>query len=223
MSLAECTARSMRPSEQRFLDLLGEQALAAHLRQRPVLDRVAGGADDNELDRRLDRPPAPRPAARARCAPAPAPAGCRACRCARGRWIASYDLSMLRASFSAPVRVKGRPGERNDRPRHRDDLRRDRRGGGRAFRGRPRQDPVQCRAQPGRANTPLSAAWCPRSPPAPMSRRSTSSSPSAMSEAERTYDDHRRRRRRRRPGPDRRRHRRADHGEGDRAGQARSR
>ena len=42
--------------EQRFLDLLGEQALAADLRQRPVLDGVAGGADDDELDRRLVHP-----------------------------------------------------------------------------------------------------------------------------------------------------------------------
>ena len=39
--------------EQRLLDLLGEQALAADLGQRAVLDRVAGGADDDELDRVL--------------------------------------------------------------------------------------------------------------------------------------------------------------------------
>src|SRR5262245_55779057 len=35
---------------ERLLDLLGEQALAAGLRQRPVADHVAGGADDLELD-----------------------------------------------------------------------------------------------------------------------------------------------------------------------------
>ena len=50
MSLEECTARSMRRVEQRLLDLLGEQALAAGLGQRPVLDAVAGGADHLELD-----------------------------------------------------------------------------------------------------------------------------------------------------------------------------
>ena len=37
--------------EQRLLDLLGEQALAADLRERPVLDHVAGGADRHDRDR----------------------------------------------------------------------------------------------------------------------------------------------------------------------------
>ena len=36
--------------QQRLLDLLGEQPLAAGLGERPVLDRVAGGADDLDLD-----------------------------------------------------------------------------------------------------------------------------------------------------------------------------
>ena len=36
--------------DERLLDLLGEQALAAGLRQRPVADDVAAGADDLELD-----------------------------------------------------------------------------------------------------------------------------------------------------------------------------
>src|SRR5260370_371233 len=35
---------------ERLLDLLGEETLAAGLRQRPVADHVAGGADDLELD-----------------------------------------------------------------------------------------------------------------------------------------------------------------------------
>ena len=39
-----------RAGEQRLLDLLGEQALAAGLRQRPVLDAVAGGADHLDRD-----------------------------------------------------------------------------------------------------------------------------------------------------------------------------
>ncbi len=40
------------PLEQRLLDLLGEQALAADLGERAVLHRVAGGLDDDDLDRR---------------------------------------------------------------------------------------------------------------------------------------------------------------------------
>lgn len=36
--------------QQRFVDLLGEQALAADLQQRSVLDAIARGADDHELD-----------------------------------------------------------------------------------------------------------------------------------------------------------------------------
>ena len=36
--------------QQRFLDLLDEQALAAGLGQRPVLDGVAGGLDGHDLD-----------------------------------------------------------------------------------------------------------------------------------------------------------------------------
>ena len=49
MSFIECTAQSMRPVEQRLLDLLGEQALAADLRQRAILHRVAGGLDDGTI------------------------------------------------------------------------------------------------------------------------------------------------------------------------------
>ena len=39
-----------RAGQQRLLDLLGEQALAAGVRQRPVLDRVAAGADGLDFD-----------------------------------------------------------------------------------------------------------------------------------------------------------------------------
>ena len=39
------------PRQQRLLDLLDEQALAAGFGQRPVLDRVAGGPDHHDLDR----------------------------------------------------------------------------------------------------------------------------------------------------------------------------
>ena len=48
MSFMECTAMSISPVEQRLLDLLGEQALAADLGERPVLDAVAGGADHHD-------------------------------------------------------------------------------------------------------------------------------------------------------------------------------
>ena len=53
--------------EQRLLDLLGEQALAAGFGQRPVLDAVAAGADRHDLDRVRHRAHAPPPAARASC------------------------------------------------------------------------------------------------------------------------------------------------------------
>ena len=42
--------------EQGFLDFLGEKPLAAFLGQRPVLDGIAGGAYDGELDRLLVDP-----------------------------------------------------------------------------------------------------------------------------------------------------------------------
>ena len=41
-----------RTGDKRVLDLLGEQALAAGLRQRPVLDAVAAGADHLDCDLR---------------------------------------------------------------------------------------------------------------------------------------------------------------------------
>ena len=50
------------PAVQGLLDLLGEQALATDLGERPVLDRVAGGADDADL--RSARPGPPWAAAR---------------------------------------------------------------------------------------------------------------------------------------------------------------
>ena len=41
----------MRAVAQRLLDLLGEQALAAGLGERAVLDDVAGGLDHRDRDR----------------------------------------------------------------------------------------------------------------------------------------------------------------------------
>ena len=82
--LGECTAKSIRPSQQRVLDFLGEQALAAGLRQRPVLDRVAGGLDDHDLDARRAR--------RARAAHAPPASACAYQAC-----LVSASLLPLRA------------------------------------------------------------------------------------------------------------------------------
>ena len=50
-SFIECTARSMLPLEQRGLDLLAEQALAAELGERPVGHPIAGRADHHDLER----------------------------------------------------------------------------------------------------------------------------------------------------------------------------
>ncbi len=49
-SFDECTARSMATREQRLLDFFGEQPLAAGVGERPILDHVAGCADDIDLD-----------------------------------------------------------------------------------------------------------------------------------------------------------------------------
>ena len=64
MSFMECTASVDLAGEQRLLDLLGKETLAAGLRQRPVGDAVAGRLDD---DRARTRPrPSPCAAARRR-------------------------------------------------------------------------------------------------------------------------------------------------------------
>ena len=58
MSFAECTATSMRPLEQRLLELLDEDPAGADLAERARAVAVAGRRDRNERD--LD----PRPAQR---------------------------------------------------------------------------------------------------------------------------------------------------------------
>ena len=45
-----------RAVEQRLLDLLGEQSLAAGFGERPVENLVAGSADGDELDLRREKP-----------------------------------------------------------------------------------------------------------------------------------------------------------------------
>src|SRR3546814_16063032 len=47
--------RSDRAGDERFLDLLGEEALAADLRQRAILDAVTGRLDDDDGNRLLGR------------------------------------------------------------------------------------------------------------------------------------------------------------------------
>ena len=79
-------------------------------------------------------------------------------------------------------------------------------------------DPVQRGALADRGACPLMAAWCRRSPRAPMSICSTASSSRAMKEAGVGFDATVGGRGRRRARPDRRRHRRPHHGEGDRDG-----
>ena len=56
MSFAECTATSIRPLEQRLLELLDEDAALADLAERPRPVAVAGGRDRHERD--LDPGPA---------------------------------------------------------------------------------------------------------------------------------------------------------------------
>ncbi len=49
-SLALWTARSISPTQQRVLEILDEEPLAANLAERRVLQAVAGRLDDDELD-----------------------------------------------------------------------------------------------------------------------------------------------------------------------------
>ena len=53
MSFIEWTAMSIAAVQQRLLDLAREQALAADLFQRPVLDLVARHLDHHDLERRF--------------------------------------------------------------------------------------------------------------------------------------------------------------------------
>ena len=78
MSFALWTARSISPLEQRVLDFLDEQPLAAGFGQRRALQPIAGRLDDDDLDARA-RAPASRAATVCACQ---ARAGCRACRSA---------------------------------------------------------------------------------------------------------------------------------------------
>ena len=205
MSLAECTARSIAPDEQRLLDFLGEQALAAGVGQRPVLDRVAAGADGLDLDPRRARCRTPRRGGFAPRAPAPAPAASRASRCAgltlRSRFAAICRRYIIhRWTFSA----SRRPATRRPRPWS---------GGPRTAQGRIlsnvvlSQDQRACRIRRrgagNRRPRPCRGAR-------PRHRQGDGRGADFVRRP-------RRRRGRRRAGADRRRHRRADHGEGDRA------
>ena len=150
-----------RAGGQRLLDLLGEQALAADLRQRPVLDRVAGGADGPELDALGRKPMRARPAAARTMAACASASGLPRVPIRKPRTdvaprIAPPDLAMLRRTEAGRDSARDQYGIRSrgqgdaafrrrcmrygvgwnsdDRARHRDDLRRDRGGRGRAAR-----------------------------------------------------------------------------------------
>jgi len=62
-SLAEWAAASIAPARSAGVDFLGEQALAADIRERPILDPIASRPNDLKRDP-LDLPAdEPRPAA----------------------------------------------------------------------------------------------------------------------------------------------------------------
>ena len=67
-------------TEQRLVDLLGEEALAADVSQRLVLDAVARGGDDAEIDIAFAKPVGLTQAIAHDAAPATEPAGCHGCR-----------------------------------------------------------------------------------------------------------------------------------------------
>ena len=102
MSLLLCTARSISPREQRVLDLLDEQPLAADLGQRRILQPIAGGLDHDDARRRAA---AARRSPRRRGSPATARAGCLACRAGarsgRGTMVSSRTASS--AARTAPL------------------------------------------------------------------------------------------------------------------------
>ena len=132
-----------RAGEQRLLDLLGEQALAAGLRQRPVLDAVAAWCGS--------------PRSRSRSASRPCAAASAGAHHARLRqrqraaaradaagWIASRDCSQCYAASQTLYRDEDKAQILCSR--HRDDLRRDRRRGGRARRATAaaKSSPTSC-------------------------------------------------------------------------------
>ena len=165
---------------------------------------------------------------RAPCAPAPAPAGCRACRSAGCvPRIAPCDLAMLgRSSYLSTTLSEKRYRTLRDR------LEKpmivlgiettcDETAAAVVERVRRRAAARSCPTSCCRRSTsmPPSAAWCRRSPRAPMSRRSTASSPRRWRRPARPSTSIDGVAAAAGPGPDRRRHRRPDHRQGDRAGQ----
>ena len=93
-----------RAGEQRLLDLLGEQPLAADLRQRPVLDAVAGGLDDDDARTSSRQAVRRRQPARAPRAPAPAPGASRGCRCGASDCLQAVSVSGARRPRSRAAR-----------------------------------------------------------------------------------------------------------------------
>ena len=137
-----------------WTDAAGSRGQAAGSRQQAAGSRKqAAGSRQGGQPPSLATTAEPDPAA---CGPPPAAS-------TRGAWTVGGQ----------PLHAPG------DHPRHRDQLRRDRGGGGAPRRGRPRRGAVLGGRQPDRRATRPSAAWCPRSPPAPTWRSSTASSPQA--------------------------------------------
>ena len=158
--------------------------------------------------------------------PATAPAGCRACQSGSAAF-APFEPRMLGALPAPATRaLASGPRDRNDassahatdRPRHRDELRRDRRGGRAARRGRTRRNPLRHRAQPdrGACGVRRRGAGDRRARACRGARRRDPRGDDAMPAT--TWRRSRRRRGHRRAGPDRRAPGRHDDGARHRGG-----
>ena len=192
-------ARSAGPwrNGRRYRSAPASRASSISLVNRPLPPASASGRSvmRSPLVRMATMAIAPRAASRGRRrggaasrGPGPAPAGCRGCRCGFRR-IDDKEGPGVRGSVSTRDRndsAAGTPicygGVRLiscwrrlcESPRHRDELRRDRRGGG-GPRFRTAAAEIAVRRRSCRRSTPMprSAGWCRRSRRGPMSRRST--------------------------------------------------
>ena len=160
MSLAECTARSMRPSQHRRLELLGEQALVADLGQRRVEQPVALGVDDHDLTARLG-------VQRAAAGRAPTRSA-RVRACCRGSLCAGPGARRRCPLDVAPL-DEHRPPCRRAPPAARPARCGPRRAPGRAGRRAPSRPSRPVRR--GRGGRRVGAGRRPTAPPAPRSRR----------------------------------------------------
>ena len=210
-SFIEWTARSISSRRQRVFQFLDEQSLAAGIGKRAILDAVAGGLEDRRSRRRW---PFASSAERTISACTSASLEPRVPR-RRVRFCGMTPKGL--EDWREPI--KGRHAfARTDRSGHRDELRRNRRRGGArlARRARAKSCPTSCSAS-SRSIGPM-AAWCRRSPRAPMSKSSTGSSTRRLARRSIELERHRCRGGDRRPRTDRRRDGRTDDGQGAGAG-----